>query len=197
MQQAGARIVLVHLTMPVSALLPRYQLHSQEEAKERRHSHAISSGLPESDDQQDLPSPPAIPMALVGKGPLTSIGQCPPLPAPSACSKPCPSCSPYYLLMLSWVVLFSSTAPAALMPSTWCFWPTKVLGCAQGPGVSITSASGHLIHPWDSACRFLLLWGYLAGQGVISALLLPGPTCSWRVWGVQADRLGLPVEGSR
>lgn len=62
--------------------LPRYQLHSQEEAKERRHSHAVS-GLPESDEQQELPSPSALPMALVGKGPLTSIGQCPPLPAPS------------------------------------------------------------------------------------------------------------------
>uniref|UniRef100_A0A8D2N9P3 Neuron navigator 1 n=1 Tax=Zonotrichia albicollis TaxID=44394 RepID=A0A8D2N9P3_ZONAL len=52
--------------------LPRYQLHSQEEAKERRHSHAVSS-LPEPDEQQELPSPPALPMALVGKGPLTSI----------------------------------------------------------------------------------------------------------------------------
>lgn len=72
----------VHLTVLVAAPLLRYQLHSQEEAKERRHSHAISSGLPESDDQQDLPSPPALPMALVGKGPLTSIGQCPPPPAP-------------------------------------------------------------------------------------------------------------------
>ncbi|XP_072742388.1 neuron navigator 1 isoform X4 [Ciconia boyciana] len=58
-------------TLPKKGL--RYQLHSQEEAKERRHSHAISSGLPESDDQQELPSPPALPMALVGKGPLTSI----------------------------------------------------------------------------------------------------------------------------
>ncbi|NWT03389.1 NAV1 protein, partial [Mionectes macconnelli] len=57
-------------TLPKKGL--RYQLHSQEEAKERRHSHAIS-GLPESDEQQDLPSPPALPMALVGKGPLTSI----------------------------------------------------------------------------------------------------------------------------
>uniref|UniRef100_A0A8C5NQM6 Neuron navigator 1 n=1 Tax=Junco hyemalis TaxID=40217 RepID=A0A8C5NQM6_JUNHY len=52
--------------------LPRYQLHSQEEAKERRHSHAVSS-LPEPDEQQELPSPPTLPMALVGKGPLTSI----------------------------------------------------------------------------------------------------------------------------
>ncbi|KAM9520005.1 neuron navigator 1 [Guaruba guarouba] len=58
-------------TLPKKGL--RYQLHSQEEAKERRHSHAISSGLPEADDQQELPSPPSLPMALVGKGPLTSI----------------------------------------------------------------------------------------------------------------------------
>ncbi|XP_075298899.1 neuron navigator 1 isoform X1 [Opisthocomus hoazin] len=58
-------------TLPKKGL--RYQLHSQEEAKERRHSHAVSSGLPESDEQQELPSPPALPMALVGKGPLTSI----------------------------------------------------------------------------------------------------------------------------
>ncbi|XP_017676777.1 PREDICTED: neuron navigator 1 [Lepidothrix coronata] len=57
-------------TLPKKGL--RYQLHSQEEAKERRHSHAIS-GLPESEEQQDLPSPPALPMALVGKGPLTNI----------------------------------------------------------------------------------------------------------------------------
>lgn len=73
-----ARMVLGHLTSPLSALPTRYQLHSQEEAKERRHSHAVGSGLPEAEDQQDLPSPPALPMALVGKGPLTSIGQCPP-----------------------------------------------------------------------------------------------------------------------
>uniref|UniRef100_A0A8C3BWF6 Neuron navigator 1 n=1 Tax=Cairina moschata TaxID=8855 RepID=A0A8C3BWF6_CAIMO len=60
-------------TSPCWALLRcRYQLHSQEEAKERRHSHTIG-GLPESDDQTELPSPPALPMALVGKGPLTSI----------------------------------------------------------------------------------------------------------------------------
>ncbi|XP_042635918.1 neuron navigator 1 isoform X4 [Catharus ustulatus] len=57
-------------TLPKKGL--RYQLHSQEEAKERRHSHAVS-GLPESDEQQELPSPTALPMALVGKGPLTSI----------------------------------------------------------------------------------------------------------------------------
>ncbi|XP_061869370.1 LOW QUALITY PROTEIN: neuron navigator 1 [Colius striatus] len=58
-------------TLPKKGL--RYQLHSQEEAKERRHSHAVGSGLPEAEDQQELPSPPALPMALVGKGPLTSI----------------------------------------------------------------------------------------------------------------------------
>lgn len=150
-------MVLVHLTMPVSALLPRYQLHSQEEAKERRHSHAVSSGLPESDDQQELPSPPALPMALVGKGPLTSIGQCPPLPAPFCLQQalslllPITLCSPCDLLMLPWVLLFSSTTPAVLTPSTWCFWPTGVLGCAQGPGTFITSASGLFIHPWGSA----------------------------------------------
>ncbi|XP_048781896.1 neuron navigator 1 isoform X2 [Lagopus muta] len=57
-------------TLPKKGL--RYQLHSQEEAKERRHSHTIG-GLPEADDQPELPSPPALPMALVGKGPLTSI----------------------------------------------------------------------------------------------------------------------------
>ncbi|NXF09318.1 NAV1 protein, partial [Smithornis capensis] len=57
-------------TLPKKGL--RYQLHSQEEAKERRHSHAVT-GLPESDEQQELPSPPTLPMALVGKGPLTSI----------------------------------------------------------------------------------------------------------------------------
>lgn len=115
--------MLVHLTVPVSAPLPRYQLHSQEEAKERRHSHAVSSGLPESDDQQELPSPPALPMALVGKGPLTSIGQCPPLPAPFHLWQalfpllPITPHSPCDLLMLPWMLLFSSTPPAALMPS--------------------------------------------------------------------------------
>uniref|UniRef100_A0A8C0EK56 Neuron navigator 1 n=1 Tax=Bubo bubo TaxID=30461 RepID=A0A8C0EK56_BUBBB len=37
----------------------------------------------------ELPSPPALPMALVGKGPLTSIGQCPPLPRLAPLT-PCP-----------------------------------------------------------------------------------------------------------
>lgn len=53
----------------------RYQLQSQEETKERRHSHTIG-GLPESDDQAELPSPPALSMSLSAKGQLTNIGQC-------------------------------------------------------------------------------------------------------------------------
>lgn len=53
----------------------RYQLQSQEETKERRHSHTIG-GLPESDDQSELPSPPALSMSLSAKGQLTNIGQC-------------------------------------------------------------------------------------------------------------------------
>ncbi|XP_027699194.1 neuron navigator 1 isoform X2 [Vombatus ursinus] len=57
-------------TLPKKGL--RYQLQSQEETKERRHSHTIG-GLPESDDQSDLPSPPALSMSLGGKGQLTNI----------------------------------------------------------------------------------------------------------------------------
>ncbi|XP_053249669.1 neuron navigator 1 isoform X5 [Podarcis raffonei] len=57
-------------TLPKKGL--RYQIQSQEEAKERRHSHTIG-GLQESDDQSDLPSPPALSMPLVGKTPLTNI----------------------------------------------------------------------------------------------------------------------------
>lgn len=53
----------------------RYQLQSQEETKERRHSHTIG-GLPESDDQSELASPPALSMSLSAKGQLTNIGQC-------------------------------------------------------------------------------------------------------------------------
>lgn len=53
----------------------RYQLQSQEETKERRHSHTVG-GLPESDDQAELPSPPALSMSLSAKGQLTNIGQC-------------------------------------------------------------------------------------------------------------------------
>ncbi|XP_048352120.1 neuron navigator 1 isoform X3 [Sphaerodactylus townsendi] len=50
----------------------RYQIQSQEDAKERRHSHTIG-GLQESDDQSDLPSPPPLSMSLIGKAPLTNI----------------------------------------------------------------------------------------------------------------------------
>ncbi|XP_048213213.1 neuron navigator 1 isoform X4 [Perognathus longimembris pacificus] len=57
-------------TLPKKGL--RYQLQSQEETKERRHSHTIG-GLPESDDQADLPSPPALSMSLSAKGQLTNI----------------------------------------------------------------------------------------------------------------------------
>lgn len=53
----------------------RYQLQSQEDTKERRHSHTIG-GLPEADDQSELPSPPALSMSLSAKGQLTNIGQC-------------------------------------------------------------------------------------------------------------------------
>ncbi|XP_070357552.1 neuron navigator 1 isoform X3 [Equus asinus] len=57
-------------TLPKKGL--RYQLQSQEETKERRHSHTIG-GLPESDDQSELSSPPALPMSLSAKGQLTNI----------------------------------------------------------------------------------------------------------------------------
>uniref|UniRef100_K7FL38 Neuron navigator 1 n=1 Tax=Pelodiscus sinensis TaxID=13735 RepID=K7FL38_PELSI len=57
-------------TLPKKGL--RYQLQSQEETKERRHSHTIG-GLPESDDPSELPSPAALSVALAGKGPLTNI----------------------------------------------------------------------------------------------------------------------------
>ncbi|XP_043389461.1 neuron navigator 1 isoform X6 [Chelonia mydas] len=57
-------------TLPKKGL--RYQLQSQEETKERRHSHTIG-GLPESDDPSELPSPPALSVSLAGKSPLTNI----------------------------------------------------------------------------------------------------------------------------
>nr|XP_019606421.1 PREDICTED: neuron navigator 1 isoform X6 [Rhinolophus sinicus] len=57
-------------TLPKKGL--RYQLQSQEDGKERRHSHTIG-GLPESDDQSELPSPPALSMSLSAKGQLTNI----------------------------------------------------------------------------------------------------------------------------
>ncbi|KGL76436.1 Neuron navigator 1, partial [Tinamus guttatus] len=74
-------------TLPKKGL--RYQLHSQEEAKERRHSHTIG-GLPEPDAQPELPSPPALSVPLAGKGPLTSIGH----PRPPLAARPrrrCPA----------------------------------------------------------------------------------------------------------
>ncbi|XP_032322779.1 neuron navigator 1 isoform X1 [Camelus ferus] len=57
-------------TLPKKGL--RYQLQSQEEAKERRHSHTIG-GLPESDDRSELPSPSALSTSLSAKGQLTNI----------------------------------------------------------------------------------------------------------------------------
>ncbi|XP_045154054.1 neuron navigator 1 isoform X2 [Echinops telfairi] len=57
-------------TLPKKGL--RYQLQSQEDTKERRHSHTIG-GLPESDDPSDLPSPPALCVSLSAKGQLTNI----------------------------------------------------------------------------------------------------------------------------
>ncbi|XP_075384935.1 neuron navigator 1 isoform X2 [Tenrec ecaudatus] len=57
-------------TLPKKGL--RYQLQSQEDTKERRHSHTIG-GLPESDDPSDLPSPPALSVSLSAKGQLTNI----------------------------------------------------------------------------------------------------------------------------
>ncbi|KAK2493891.1 LOW QUALITY PROTEIN: hypothetical protein MC885_000019 [Smutsia gigantea] len=57
-------------TLPKKGL--RYQLQAQEDTKERRHSHTIG-GLPESDDQSELPSPPALSMSLSAKGQLTNI----------------------------------------------------------------------------------------------------------------------------
>ncbi|XP_070257490.1 LOW QUALITY PROTEIN: neuron navigator 1 [Myotis yumanensis] len=57
-------------TLPKKGL--RYQLQSQEEPKERRHSHTIA-GLPEPEDQAELPSPPALPLSLSAKGQLTNV----------------------------------------------------------------------------------------------------------------------------
>ncbi|XP_024900325.1 neuron navigator 1 isoform X6 [Pteropus alecto] len=57
-------------TLPKKGL--RYQLQSQEDAKERRHSHT-TGGLPESDDRCEPPSPPALSMSLSAKGQLTNI----------------------------------------------------------------------------------------------------------------------------
>ncbi|XP_059533848.1 neuron navigator 1 isoform X3 [Myotis daubentonii] len=57
-------------TLPKKGL--RYQLQSQEEPKERRHSHTIG-GLPEPEDQAELPSPPALPLSLSAKGQLANV----------------------------------------------------------------------------------------------------------------------------
>ncbi|XP_054432485.1 neuron navigator 1 [Pteronotus mesoamericanus] len=57
-------------TLPKKGL--RYQLPPQEEARDRRYSHSIG-GLPESDDQAELPSPPALSVSLSAKGQLTNI----------------------------------------------------------------------------------------------------------------------------
>lgn len=71
-RQTGAPLLAPRLT---SAASHRYQLQSQEETKERRHSHAMG-GLPEPDGQSEPPSPPALSMSLSAKGQLTNIGQC-------------------------------------------------------------------------------------------------------------------------
>ncbi|XP_075470074.1 neuron navigator 1 isoform X3 [Ascaphus truei] len=55
-------------TLPKKGL--RYQSHSQDESKERRHSHTIGA----IQDAEDLsPLPPPLPLTNVGKPPLTSI----------------------------------------------------------------------------------------------------------------------------
>lgn len=69
---SGTSLWLPRLSTPAS---DRHQLQSQEDGKERRHSHTIG-GLPESDDPSELPSPPALSMSLSAKGQLTNIGQC-------------------------------------------------------------------------------------------------------------------------
>ncbi|KAM4699026.1 neuron navigator 1 isoform 2-T2 [Discoglossus pictus] len=48
----------------------RYQSHSQDEPKERRHSHTIG-GLQDAEDLSPLPPP--LPLTNVGKPPLTSL----------------------------------------------------------------------------------------------------------------------------
>jgi len=140
-----------------SMLCSRYQLHSQEEAKERRHSHTIG-GLPEADDQPELPSPPALPMALVGKGPLTSIGQCPPPPCASL-GPSVPRCPGSVLgrppVPEPWVdVLLFVWHPQ--LSASHAFGPTNVLSCGWEP---MAFASGHPTHPQCPAHSSPLLWG--------------------------------------
>ncbi|XP_029427996.1 neuron navigator 1 isoform X3 [Rhinatrema bivittatum] len=57
-------------TLPKKGL--RYQSHSQDETKERRHSHTIG-GLQEATHPPPLPSPPPLSVPPVGKAPLTNI----------------------------------------------------------------------------------------------------------------------------
>ncbi|KAM4794734.1 neuron navigator 1 [Rhinophrynus dorsalis] len=55
-------------TLPKKGL--RYQSHSQDEPKERRHSHTIG-GLQDAEDLSPLPPP--LPLTSVGKPPLTNL----------------------------------------------------------------------------------------------------------------------------
>ncbi|XP_053313775.1 neuron navigator 1 isoform X2 [Spea bombifrons] len=55
-------------TLPKKGL--RYQSHSQDEPKERRHSHTIG-GLQDAEDLSPLPPP--LPLTNVGKPPLTNL----------------------------------------------------------------------------------------------------------------------------
>lgn len=151
-----------------SMLRSRYQLHSQEEAKERRHSHTIG-GLPEADDQPELPSPPALPMALVGKGPLTSIGQCPPPPCaglgpsvprcPGSLLGHRPAPEPRVNVLLLFLARPALSIPFLLPHRGSGLW----LG-AKG------FASGHLTHPRCPACSS-------AGAQWSPAVFLLGPVC--------------------
>lgn len=168
-----------------SMLCSRYQLHSQEEAKERRHSHTIG-GLPEADDQPELPSPPALPMALVGKGPLTSIGQCPPPPCASL-GPSVPRCPGSVLghppVPEPWVdVLLFVWHPQ--LSASHAFGPTNVLSCGWEP-MALHQGIQLILSALPTA-------PHSSGDANWSpAMFLLGPFCSWRVWGIQAEGLGL------
>lgn len=55
--------------------LSRYSSYqSEEDAKERRHSHTIG-GLSETECPPQLPSPSSVSLSSTGKGPFTSLGQ--------------------------------------------------------------------------------------------------------------------------
>ncbi|XP_053562901.1 neuron navigator 1 isoform X3 [Bombina bombina] len=60
--------ILDRNTLPKKGL--RYQSHSQDEPKERRHSHTIG-GIQDAEDLSPLPPP--LPLTNVGKPPLTSL----------------------------------------------------------------------------------------------------------------------------